>query len=222
MIRRLFKWIKWLLVFFFASTVLAVVAYRYIPVYYTPLMILRCIRPYGTDAQRDAMRHFRHQWVPMDEISPNMAAAVVASEDAKFYEHNGFDTKAIREAAEYNKTHEKQRGASTITQQVAKNVFLWPSRTWVRKGLETYFTVLIELFWSKERIMEVYLNSVEMGAGIYGVQAASEHYFHRPAARLTKRQAALIACALPSPLKMNPGNPGPYLSRRANKIASWI
>lgn len=214
MIRWIFKWIKRLLIFFFVSTILAVVAYRFIPVYYTPLMVINKLR--GAD------EHTQHQWVPLDEISPNMAAAVVAAEDGRFYEHHGFDTKAIEQAIEYNKTHSKQRGASTITQQVAKNVFLWPSRTFVRKAFEAYFTVLIELFWSKERIMEVYLNSVEMGPGVYGVQAASEHYFHRDAAKLTKRQAALIACALPSPRKMNPGNPGPYLSRRANKIASWI
>lgn len=185
-------------------------------------MVIRAIHPYGTESEQEAMRHWKHQWVAYDDISPWMAKAVVASEDGHFFEHHGFDTKAIKEAYEYNQTHEKQRGASTISQQTAKNVFLWPQRNFIRKGLEAYFTVLIEMIWPKERILEVYLNSIEMGAGIYGVEAASEKYFSKPAKDLTKRQCALIACSLPNPIKMNPGHPGPYLQRRASKISRYM
>lgn len=217
-----FRIVKWVLVFFFASTVLSVLAYRFIPVYVTPLMIIRAIKPYGTETQQEAMRHWQHEWTPLEDVGKWMPRAVVASEDGRFYEHNGFDTKAIQKAYEYNKTHEKQLGASTISQQTAKNVFLWPSRSFVRKGLEAYFTVLIELMWPKDRIMEVYLNSIEMGAGIYGVEAAARHYFKTDAKNLTKRQSALIACALPNPIKMNPGNPGPYLRKRATKIMKYM
>lgn len=220
--KRFVKILKWMVILFFASSILSVIAYKYIPVYVTPLMIIRSVKPYGTDIQKERMRHWKHEWISLEEMSSWMPKAVVASEDGNFYEHNGFDTKAIKEAYEYNKTHEKKRGASTISQQTAKNVFLWPSRSFVRKGLEAYFTFLIELIWSKERIMEVYLNSIEMGAGIYGVQAASEYYFNRPALELTKRQCALIACSLPNPIKMDPGNPGPYLRRRATKISRWM
>lgn len=218
----LFKAIKWLLILFFVSSILSVIVYRFVPVYVTPLMIIRSVRPYGTESQQESMRHWHHEWVPLDEMSKWMPKAVVASEDGFFYDHHGFDTKAIKAAYEYNKTHEKQRGASTISQQTAKNVFLWPGRNIVRKGLEAYFTVLIEIFWSKDRIMEVYLNSIEMGPGIYGVEAASRHYFGTDAGKLSKRQCALIACALPNPIKMNPGNPGPYLSRRASKIVRYM
>lgn len=220
--RVFWKIILWAAGLFFGLSVVSVLVLRFVPVYVTPLMIIRSIRPFGTEAQQDAMRHWKHEWVPLDEISQWMPKAVVASEDGNFYSHNGFDTKAIKEAYEYNQTHEKKLGASTISQQTAKNVFLWPSRTFIRKGLEAYFTVLIELFWPKERIMEVYLNSIEMGAGIYGVQAAAESYFNRPAANLTKRQCALIACSLPSPIKRNPASPTAYMNRRANRIMRYM
>lgn len=212
----------WLAVIFFGTTILSVLVYRFVPVYVTPLMVIRAIRPYGTEAQQEAMRHWKHEWVSLEDISPWMPKAVVASEDGNFYTHHGFDTKAIMAAYEYNKTHEKQLGASTISQQTAKNVFLWPRRSMIRKGFEAYFTVMIELLWSKDRIMEVYLNSIEMGAGIYGIEAASEKYFGEEARTLSKRQCALIACSLPSPIKMNPGHPGPYLSKRAYKIMRWM
>ena len=173
MIKRVRKFVIWLLIFFFGSTVLSVVVFRYVPVFVTPLMVIRALSPEGTERQMERERHWHHHWVSVDDISPWMSKAVVASEDANFYSHFGFDFKAIDE----NRNGKRQRGASTISQQTAKNVFLWPGHSWLRKGLEAYFTVLIELFWSKDRIMEVYLNSIEMGAGIYGVIQASEHTY---------------------------------------------
>ena len=151
-----------------------------------------------------------------------MQRAVIKAEDYKFYQHNGFDFEAIQKAIEYNKTHKRKIGASTISQQTAKNVFLWPSRSWIRKGLEVYFTVLIEFFWSKERIMEVYLNSIEMGEGIYGVEAVAQEHFNKPAYKLTKRQAALIAATLPNPRKFNSAKPSPYMIKRQAKILSLM
>ena len=155
---------------FFASTILLVVVLRFVPVFFTPLMFIRCYQQVteGRDLK------LSHHWVPLDEISESMPQAVMASEDAKFLKHHGFDYEAIEHAAKRNKEHPEKRrlGASTISQQTAKNVFLWPGRSWVRKGFEVYFTTLIELMWSKQRIMEVYLNSIEMGEGIYGVDAA--------------------------------------------------
>jgi monofunctional biosynthetic peptidoglycan transglycosylase len=145
----------------------------------------------------------------------------MASEDQKFYEHNGFDWEAIKKAYEYNAKKKRKRpikGASTISQQTAKNVFLWPGRSWVRKGFEVYFTFLIELFWSKERIMEVYLNVIEMGDGVYGAEAASQTYFKKPASKLTKDNAAAIAAILPNPRKYSASKPGPYIQQRKE----WI
>ena len=198
---RLFrKILKWLLILFFGSSVLAVAIYRFVPVYVTPLMIIRAINPQGTETQQQRERHWEHQWVPLDEMSEWMPRAVIASEDNRFYQHNGFDTIEIQKAIDESRAGKRKRGASTISQQTAKNVFLWPGRSWIRKGLEAYFTVLIEFMWPKERILEVYLNSIEMGAGIYGVEAAAEHYFDCTAGRLSTRQGALIADSLPAPL----------------------
>ena len=149
-----------------------------------------------------------------------MVQAVVASEDNLFMEHNGFSFRDIEKALEHNKKGKRIRGGSTISQQTAKNVFLWPQRSWVRKGLETYFTVLIEFLWTKERIMEVYLNIIETGNGIYGVQAASRKYFGVNASNLTRSQAALIAVCLPNPRKFSPANPSGYISRRKNHIVN--
>ena len=151
-----------------------------------------------------------------------MVQAVVASEDNLFMQHNGFSFKDIVKAIEHNKKGKRVRGGSTISQQTAKNVFLWPKRSWFRKGLEAYFTVLIEFFWSKERIMEVYLNVIETGDGIYGVQAAAQNYFDKDAKNLSKSQSALIAVCLPNPLKFNPGKPSSYISRRKNQIVSLM
>jgi monofunctional biosynthetic peptidoglycan transglycosylase len=159
-------------------------------------------------------------WVSYDNISENMKRAAVAAEDQKFFEHFGFDREAIDKAMKYNKKHQgrKVRGASTITQQTAKNVFLWPSRTWFRKGLEVYFTFLIEIFWSKERILQVYLNILETGNGIYGVEAAAMHYFKKPASKLTASESAWIAACIPNPRKWSPVRPTPYLHKRH----AWI
>ena len=196
-IKWLLKFLRKILVFLLVSSVLAVVAYRFVPVPVTPLMVIRCCEQIKNKKQLK----MHHSWTALSNISPHMPVAVIASEDAHFLEHHGFDTKAIQDAVEYNKTHIHKRGASTISQQTAKNVFLWQDRTWVRKGLEAYFTLLIELFWSKQRIMEVYLNSIEMGDGIYGVEAVAQDHFGKSAKELTRAECALIAVSLPNPIK---------------------
>ena len=161
-----------------------------------------------------------HHWIPLEKISPSMPLAVIASEDANFMKHHGFDYKAIENAVERNIKHPEKRklGASTISQQTAKNVFLWPGRSWVRKGLEVYFTGLIELLWGKERIMEVYLNSIEMGDGIYGVDAVAEEHFRTDGGNLTKAQSALIAATLPNPRKFSSKNPSAYMLKQQSRI----
>ena len=179
------------------------------PVYITPLMITRSIE------NDDEMQH---KWVPIEEISENMALAVVSSEDNLFMSHSGFDFDQIQKAIEEAEKTGRQRGASTISQQTAKNVFLWNGRSWVRKGLEAYFTVLIELIWGKERIMEVYLNSIEMGPGIYGAEAVAQAHFDKSASKLTRREAALIAATLPNPLKYSSKNPSKYMRKRQRQI----
>ena len=201
----------WIVVAFFASTILSVVALRWLPVYYTPLMFIRLAQQ-KSEGQPLTLHH---HWVPLEEISPSLPLAVMASEDAHFLEHHGFDYKAIEEAAMRNIKHpEKQRhGASTISQQTAKNVFLW-----VRKGFEVYFTILIELVWNKERIMEVYLNSIEMGDGIYGADAVAQWHFGTTAKELTKQQCALIAVSLPNPRRFNSAKPSSYLLKRQRRI----
>lgn len=220
--KKAWKLLRVLLLLFFGSSIGAVILFRFVPVPVTPLMIIRAVNPQGTDTQKERERHWQHQWVSYDEISSWMPRAVVASEDGRFYEHHGFDFKEIQNAIDEGKAGKRQRGASTISQQTAKNVFLWPGHSWVRKGLEAYFTVLIELFWSKERIMEVYLNSIEMGAGIYGVEAASQHYFGCTAKELSKPRAALIALCLPSPLKRDPAHPSSYMRRRQRTIMRYM
>lgn len=157
-------------------------------------------------------------WERINHISPNMVQAVIASEDNNFEKHFGIDFEAIRKAQKLNKRGKHLRGASTISQQTAKNVFLWPARSWVRKGFEVYFTGLIEIFWGKKRIMEVYLNVIEMGHGIYGVEAASEYYFHKQAKDLNRSEAALLAAVLPNPRIYNAGNPSGYIQRKQGKI----
>ena len=212
----------WAVILFFGSSILAVAVYRFVPVKVTPLMIIRALNPQGTEKQQEQERHWRHDWIPLSDMSQWMPRAVVATEDGRFYQHNGFDRIEIERAIEERKAGKRERGASTISQQTAKNVFLWPGHSWVRKGLEAYFTVLIEAMWPKERIMEVYLNSIEMGAGIYGVEAAAEYYFDCPASQLTKRQCALIAVSLPSPLKRDPAHPTPYMNKRVAKISKYM
>jgi monofunctional biosynthetic peptidoglycan transglycosylase len=216
LIQKIKRTIKWIVVAFFASTILSVVALRWLPVYFTPLMFIRLAQQ--VDEGKSMTLH--HHWVPLEEISPSLPTAVMASEDAHFLEHHGFDYKAIEQAAMRNMKHPEKRklGASTISQQTAKNVFLWPGRSWVRKGLEVYFTFLIELMWSKERIMEVYLNSIEMGDGIYGADAVAEHHFNTTADKLTKAQCALIAATLPNPRRFNSARPSGYMLKRQSRI----
>ncbi len=201
---------------FFASTILSVAVLRWVPVYFTPLMFIRVSQQIA--AGEGTKLH--HHWVPLEDISPSLSLAVMASEDARFLEHHGFDYKAIEHAAMRNIKHPEKRklGASTISQQTAKNVFLWPGRSWVRKGFEVYFTTLIELMWSKQRIMEVYLNSIEMGDGIYGADAVAEWHFNTTASKLTKAQCAMIAASLPNPRRFNSAKPSDYMLKRQKRI----
>ena len=191
-----------------AGPVVAVILYRFIPPPVTPLMVIRAVAGRGLD----------HRWRSMDKISPALPRALIAAEDAKFCEHRGFDFEALQKAYENNESGRKIRGGSTISQQTAKNVFLWPGRSYVRKGLEAWFTVLIETFWGKKRIMEVYMNSIEYGSGIYGAEAAAQRYFGVSAAKLTQAQSARLAAILPSPLKWKVIKPGKYVAKRTKKI----
>ncbi len=186
-----------LAIWFFGISIGLTLVYAFLPVPVTPLMVQRCWQQ-AWDSKRDV--RLKHDWVSISLISPNLQLAVVCAEDQDFLEHAGFDFEAIDKAIEYNQTHKRKRGASTISQQTAKNVFLWPSRSWLRKGLEVYFTFLIEVLWSKERIMTAYLNSIEFGDGIYGAEAAARHFFKKSARELNPDQAALLASVLPNPL----------------------
>ena len=207
--------VKWALAIFFSSTILAVVAYRFIPVYVTPLMVIRSFQ----QAASGVSIIWHHHWVSLDNISPHLPVAVMASEDQRFLLHHGFDFDAIQKAAKRNHGGGKRKlGASTISQQTAKNVFLWPGRSWTRKGFEVYFTALIELMWSKQRIMEVYLNSIEMGNGIYGADAVAEYHFSKTAKDLSRAECALVAATLPNPRKMDSAHPTPYLRKRRSAI----
>ena len=208
----------WLFILFFGTSLAAVLIYRFIPVPGTPLMLIRCVENF----KQGNPVAIHHRWVPLDSISPYLPQAVWASEDQNFLKHHGFDFEAIEKAMEERKTTGRVRGASTISQQTAKNVFLWPSSTWTRKALETYFTVLIELFWSKERIMEVYLNSIEMGPNIYGAEAVAQAHFGCSASELGAGQCALIAATLPNPLKFSSLNPSNYMRKRQKWIRNQM
>ena len=205
-----------IVVAFFASTILVVVAYKVMPVVVTPLMVMRSVE----NLAHGKSPFWHHTWVSIKDISPDMPIAVMASEDQRFLIHHGFDFDAIQKAMKRNEEAGKKKyGASTISQQTAKNVFLWQGRTWLRKGLETYFTVLIEFIWGKERIMEVYLNSIEMGPSIYGVSAVAEENFDGIEAKdLSARQCALIAATLPNPLKFSSKEPSDYMRKRQRFI----
>lgn len=203
-----------ILIFFFVSTLIMVVALKYVPVYLTPLMISRCVEQ-AIDGDFPTLKH---EWVPLSEMSHNAPQAVMASEDNLFLQHNGFDFEQIYRARIEAMKGKRERGASTITQQTAKNVFLWHGHSWIRKGLEAYFTVLIEFIWGKERIMEVYLNSIETGNGIYGIEAVAQLHFGKSAKDLSKREAALIAATLPNPRERNSAQPTPYLLKRRGQI----
>jgi len=209
-----FKILKYLVIGFFGSTIFTVVLFSFINPPITPLMVKRAFVK-KSDGKRAGIHK---EWVSFREISPHMINAVVASEDNRFMDHFGIDMQAVQKAVDYNKKHRRKRGASTISQQVAKNVFLWPARTYLRKGFELYFTVLIETVWSKKRIMVVYLNVMETGNGIYGVDEAARKYFKKPAAKLTRSEAALIAASLPNPRVRNPARPSAYMLRRQAKI----
>ncbi|HEY5072796.1 MAG TPA: monofunctional biosynthetic peptidoglycan transglycosylase [Caulobacteraceae bacterium] len=189
----------------------AVVIYRFVPPPITLLMVERLLHGEGLD----------HRWTPLSRISPTVIRAVIASEDSRFCEHHGFDVLAIESALRHNRIRPGGlRGGSTISQQTAKNVFLWPERSWLRKGFEAYFTVLTEAIWGKRRIMEVYLNTIELGPGVYGVAAASDRYFGAGSSRLTPAQAARLAAIIPSPLKWKAEDPGPYVRRRTGRIVA--
>jgi len=207
---RLKRFCKYILVFvigLFILSIGSVIIYRFVPIPYTPLMLLRA-----------PLSGIDKKWVPIEQIARPMQLAVIKAEDAKFFIHNGFDFEAIEKAMKYNKTHKKPKGASTISQQTAKNVFLWPTRSWLRKGLEVYFTVLIEHLWDKSRILEVYLNVIELGPGVYGVEAAAHKYFHKKAKNLSNAESALIASVLPNPIKFKINRPSAYILRRQRKI----
>lgn len=208
--KRFFRFLLKLVLGLFLFSIFMVVVYKWVPVPFTPLMVIR----YFENPDED----IKHDWVPMEEISGNLKVAVIASEDQNFPNHNGFDFKAIEKAMEENKKGRRVRGASTISQQTAKNVFLWPQRSWFRKGLEVYFTFWIELLWSKERILEVYLNSIEMGKGIYGAEAAAQAWFGKSAASLSAYEAAAIAAILPNPRQYRASPATSYIQGRQ----AWI
>lgn len=211
------KWIKRLVLAFFILSISWVLVYKFVPVPLTFYMLQRCVEQ-KVDGETVQLKK---DWVSKDEISPYIQLAVVCAEDQNYLKHNGFDYGAIRKALKFNEKMEnkgksKRRGASTISQQTAKNVFLWHGRSWIRKGFEVYFTFLIETFWSKERIMEVYLNVIEFGNGVYGVEAASHEFLNKAASQLTAKDAALMAVVLPNPRKFSIAHPSPYtLKRRA-------
>ena len=208
--RFLFKAMLW----FFGLSVFFVVLYKFVPVPFTPLMAIRVVE--NKLAGKDI--YFSHDWEPIENISKNLQKAVIASEDGTFLTHNGFDFTAMQKAYKSNERGRRIKGGSTISQQTAKNVFLWQGRSYLRKGLEAYFTVLIELIWGKERIMEVYLNSIEMGNGVYGAQAATQHWYRKDASSLTKTQAAGIAAILPNPRKYSATSSSSYINNRKAKI----
>jgi monofunctional biosynthetic peptidoglycan transglycosylase len=206
-----------LIIWFNIISLFFVVLYKFVPVPYTPLMVIR----YFENKSAGKNIETKHHWVPIEDISKNLQKAVIASEDGRFFEHNGLDFSAMRKAAVGNFKGKKLKGGSTITQQTAKNVFLWQGRSYFRKALEAYYTVLIELIWGKERILEVYLNSIEMGDGIYGAEAATQHWYKRDCKSLTRMQAAGIAAILPNPRRFSP-NGSAYISRKQSKIARYI
>jgi monofunctional glycosyltransferase len=212
--QKLIRFLKWTMIWFFGSTLFITILYRFIHPPVTPLMLIRVVQQL---ADGEKPRLYK-DWVPIEEISENIKLAVIASEDNNFESHFGVDFKAIEKANKLNQRGKKIRGASTISQQTAKNVFLWPARNWVRKGMELYFTGLIEVFWGKKRIMEVYLNEIEMGDGIYGVETAAQTYFHKHASQLNRAESAAIAAVLPNPIRWRPDKPTPYIQKKIGRI----
>jgi len=212
--QKAIHFLKWTLIGFFGSTIFITILYRFVNPPVTPLMLIRVVEQIA-DGESPRLHK---DWVSIEEISPNMKLAVIASEDNHFESHFGVDFKAIEKANKLNQKGRKIRGASTITQQTAKNIFLWPARNWVRKGLELYFTGLIEVFWGKKRIMEIYLNEIEMGDGIYGIEQAALTYFHKHASQLSRSESAAIAAVLPNPIRWRPDKPTPYIQKKKG----WI
>lgn len=210
--------VKWFLLkallWFFGISISLVVLFKFVPVPFTPLMVIR----YFENKAAGKEVYFSHNWEPIEKISMNLQKAVIASEDGTFLTHNGFDFIAMQKAYKSNERGRKIKGGSTISQQTAKNVFLWQGRSYLRKGLEAYFTVLIEVIWGKKRIMEVYLNSIEMGDGVYGAYAATEHWYRKDASSLTMVQAAGIAAILPNPRKYKATSSSSYINNRKTKI----
>ncbi|MFN9353016.1 MAG: monofunctional biosynthetic peptidoglycan transglycosylase [Chitinophagales bacterium] len=213
--RKILTFMKW----FFIISIVSVILFRFIPIPITPTM-LYLLGEQAFDSERKVV--LKKDWESLSNISPNMKLAVIAAEDQLFYEHFGFDFAAIRKAIRNNEKGRRLKGGSTISQQTAKNAFLLPHRSYMRKGLEAYFTILIELLWSKDRIVEVYLNVIEFGNGIYGVEAAAQHFFKKPASKLTKDEAALLAAVLPNPIRFKVDNPSSYVLRRKNGIKRQI
>ncbi|WP_162126981.1 monofunctional biosynthetic peptidoglycan transglycosylase [Flavobacterium phycosphaerae] len=214
MIKKIFRWVWKAMLWFFGLSIVSVIIFKWVPIPFTPLMVTRIIE-FKLDGN-DAI--YSHDWEPLENISPNLQKAVIASEDANFLNHSGFDFKAMQKAFKSNQKGKRLKGGSTISQQTAKNVFLWQGRSYVRKGLEAYFTILIELIWGKERIMEVYLNSIEMGNGVYGAQEAARHWYSKKAIELTPREAAGIAAILPNPRKFKASNSSSYINKRKDRI----
>lgn len=212
--KRALKAVALLVVFVILSSISVVLLFRFVPVPFSALMVQRRIESWFSSKPYTS----RHNWVSLEDIAPSMGVAVIAAEDQNFPEHFGFDWKAIEKAIEHNEHSRKKRGASTVSQQTAKNMFLWQSRSWTRKGFEAYFTLLIEAGWSKSRILEVYLNIVEFGDGIFGVEAASQTFFRKPAKRLRPSEAALLAAVLPNPRKFKANAPSGYVRGRQ----AWI
>lgn len=202
------------LLWFFGLSLFFVLLFKFVPVPFTPLMVIRAIE--NKAAGKEV--YFSHNWEPIENLSMNLQKAVIASEDGTFLTHNGFDFNALQKAYKNNERGRKIKGGSTISQQTAKNVFLWQGRSYFRKGLEAYFTVLIEIIWGKERIMEVYLNSIEMGDGIYGAQAATQYWYRKDASSLTPMQAAGIAAILPNPRKYKATGSSSYINNRKSRI----
>lgn len=225
-LKRVKNTIKWVLIVLVAGSILLVLLFRFCPVYTSPLMF---IRTYEQISRGEQIR-WHHSWVPLDSISPYLPLAVLSSEDQNFLNHNGFDWEAIEKVVKERAEGERFRGGSTISQQTAKNVFLFPTSSsgklaWFRKGVEAYFTVLIEFLWDKHRIMEVYLNTIEMGDGIYGAQAVAQEHFGCEAKDLTRNQCAMIAISLPNPIRMNSALPTRYMYRRQSwciRQMKWI
>ena len=216
--KRLIRLMQWAVFLFFVSSISLTIIYRFVFINMTPLMVINLFNQIRTHQDIGLEKNWRN----IETISPHMILAVIAAEDQNFLSHNGFDFRAIKTAYHDNRKGMRIRGASTISQQTAKNVFLWPQRSWIRKGLEAYFTVLIEILWSKKRILEIYLNIAEFGNETYGVEASAQHYFHKSADRLTREEAALLSAMLPSPRKYNPEKPTPYLIKRQQWILAQM